>query len=77
MTSILADSIIVEFPIYGGKSRSLKHTFVRAATGGLLSRNAAERVVVTSSGMTALMPCSSHMIANSEFLRSVTSMQPG
>src|SRR6266581_7991834 len=46
MTSILADSIIVEFPIYGGKSRSLKHTFVRAATGGLLSRNAAERVVV-------------------------------
>ncbi len=46
MTSILADNIIVEFPIYGGKSRSLKHTFVRAATGGLLSRNAAARVVV-------------------------------
>ncbi len=46
MTSIVADNIIVEFPIYGGKSHSLKHTFVRAATGGLLSRNAAARVVV-------------------------------
>jgi lipopolysaccharide transport system ATP-binding protein len=46
MTSIVADNIVVEFPIYGGKSRSLKHTFVRAATGGLLARNAAERVVV-------------------------------
>src|SRR5713101_750586 len=46
MTSIVADNIIVEFLIYGGKSRSLKHTFVRAATGGLLSRNAAARVVV-------------------------------
>jgi len=46
MTSIVADNISVEFPIYGGKSRSLKHTFVRAATGGLLARDAASRVVV-------------------------------
>jgi lipopolysaccharide transport system ATP-binding protein len=46
MTSIVADNITVEFPIYGGKSRSLKHTFVRAATGGLVARDAASRVVV-------------------------------
>src|SRR5258708_1291312 len=46
MTSIVADNIVVQFPIYGGRSRSLKHTFVRAATGGLLARGAASRVVV-------------------------------
>jgi lipopolysaccharide transport system ATP-binding protein len=46
MTSIVADNIVVEFPIYGGKSRSLKHTFMRAATGGVLATDAAERVVV-------------------------------
>ncbi|MFZ4542305.1 MAG: ABC transporter ATP-binding protein [Rickettsiales bacterium] len=38
--------MMVEFPIYGGKSRSLKNTFIRAATGGLLARDAADRVVI-------------------------------
>ena len=38
--------MVVEFPIYGGKSRSLKNTFIRAATGGLLARDAADRVVI-------------------------------
>jgi lipopolysaccharide transport system ATP-binding protein len=37
---------MVEFPIYGGSSRSIKTTFVRAATGGVLARDAADRVVV-------------------------------
>ena len=38
--------MIVEFPVYGGKSRSLKNTFIRAATGGLLARDAADQVVI-------------------------------
>jgi len=38
--------MVVEFPIYGGKSRSLKNTFIRAATGGMLARDAADRVVI-------------------------------
>ena len=46
MTGIVADNIVVEFPIYGGKSRSLKNTFMRTATGGLLARDTADRVVV-------------------------------
>ncbi len=46
MTSVTAKNMMVEFPIYGGKSRSLKNTFIRAATGGLLARDAADRVVI-------------------------------
>lgn len=46
MTSVIARNLVVEFPIYGGKSRSLKNTFIRAATGGLLARDAADRVVI-------------------------------
>ena len=46
MARIIADGIVVEFPIYGGKSRSLKSTFMRTATGGLLARDAADRIVV-------------------------------
>jgi lipopolysaccharide transport system ATP-binding protein len=46
MTSVIAKNVMVEFPIYGGKSRSLKNTFIRAATGGLLAKDASERVVV-------------------------------
>jgi len=46
MTSVVATNISVEFPIYGGKSRSLKNTFIRAATGGLLARDAADHVVI-------------------------------
>jgi lipopolysaccharide transport system ATP-binding protein len=46
MTSVIAKNLVVEFPIYGGKSRSLKNTFIRAATGGLLARDAADRVVI-------------------------------
>ena len=43
---MVANSVVVDFPIYGGKSRSLKNTFLHAATGGRLARDAGERVVV-------------------------------
>jgi lipopolysaccharide transport system ATP-binding protein len=38
--------VVVEFPIYGAKSRSLKTTLLHAATGGRLGRDAGDRVVV-------------------------------
>jgi len=46
MSSIVARNLVVEFPMYWGRSRSLKNTFIRAATGGLLARDAADRVVI-------------------------------
>ena len=46
MGRIVANGIVVEFPIYGSSSRSLKNTLLGAATGGLLARDAADRVVV-------------------------------
>ena len=46
MPRIKADNLVVEFPIYGSTSRSLKHTFIRAATGGRLARDSTDRVVV-------------------------------
>lgn len=46
MTIIKASDMVVEFPIYGTKSRSLKNTVLRAATGGALAADAADRVVV-------------------------------
>jgi lipopolysaccharide transport system ATP-binding protein len=46
VTAISARDVVVDFPIYGSGSRSLKNTVIRAATGGMLARDAAERVVV-------------------------------
>lgn len=46
MARIAARDIVVDFPIYGSQTRSLKKTFIRAATGGMLARDAAEHVVV-------------------------------
>ena len=46
MSHVLAKDLLVEFPIYGTQSRSLRNTFLRAATGGRLARDAGERVVV-------------------------------
>lgn len=46
MSSIVAKNLVIEFPMYWGRSRSLKNTFIRAATGGLLARDAADRVVI-------------------------------
>jgi lipopolysaccharide transport system ATP-binding protein len=46
VTFLKAEDVIVDFPIYGGHSRSLKTTLMRAATGGTLARGAGERIVV-------------------------------
>lgn len=46
MGYIRANRIVVDFPIYGAGSRSLKKTFMRAATGGTLAKDAADHVVV-------------------------------
>jgi lipopolysaccharide transport system ATP-binding protein len=46
MARVHAKNIVVDFPVYGSKSRSLKNAFIRAATGGALAADAADRVVV-------------------------------
>lgn len=46
MSLVRAQNLLIEFPIYGSQSRSLKSTFVRAATGGNLARDDSSRVVV-------------------------------
>ena len=46
MSRINADGIVVDFPIYGLRSRSLKQTVIRAATGAALATDANDRVVV-------------------------------
>jgi lipopolysaccharide transport system ATP-binding protein len=46
MSRICAKDLVVEFPIYGTRSRSVKNTVIRAATGGVLAKDAADRVVV-------------------------------
>jgi lipopolysaccharide transport system ATP-binding protein len=46
MSRILAQDLVVEYPVYGVQSRSLKNTILKTATGGILARDAADRVVV-------------------------------
>jgi lipopolysaccharide transport system ATP-binding protein len=46
MTHVIAEDLTVEFPIYGLNNRSLKNTFFRAATGGVLHRDGSQRVVI-------------------------------
>jgi lipopolysaccharide transport system ATP-binding protein len=46
MSVIQAQNVVVDFPLYGTSTRSLKKTLVRAATGGTLAKDASERVVV-------------------------------
>lgn len=46
MAYISANEIVVDFPLYGAKTRSLKSTFLNAATGGRMARDAGERVVI-------------------------------
>lgn len=45
MPIIKARDVIVEFPIYGETSRNFKSKIMQAATGGLLAKDASERVV--------------------------------
>ena len=46
MAHVSASNIVVQFPIYGAKSRSLKNTVLHAATGGRLATDARERVII-------------------------------
>lgn len=46
MAHVTVNDVVVEFPIYGAKSRSLKNTVLHAATGGRLATDAHERVVI-------------------------------
>jgi len=46
MGYVRADNVVVQFPIYGAAGGSFRRTFIRAATGGTLSRDEAQRVVV-------------------------------
>jgi len=46
MPRIIAREVVIDFPIYGGSNRSLKSTFIRTATGGLMARDAGDNVVV-------------------------------
>jgi lipopolysaccharide transport system ATP-binding protein len=46
MTYLRAHDLVVEFPIYGAQSRSVKNTLMRAAAGGVFARDPGDRVVV-------------------------------
>lgn len=46
MTLVRARDLVVDFPIYGAKSRSLKSAVLRSATGGRLAAGGSDRVVV-------------------------------
>ncbi len=46
MASITVENVSVDFPIYGGGSRSLKKTLIHAGTGGRLARDAGNRICV-------------------------------
>ena len=46
MACVVAEDLCFEFPIYGSQGLSLKRTFLRAATGGLIAKDASHRIVV-------------------------------
>ncbi len=46
MASITLENVSVDFPIYGGGSRSLKKSLIRAGTGGRFARDAGDRICV-------------------------------
>jgi lipopolysaccharide transport system ATP-binding protein len=46
MVEIRAENLVIEFPIYGSHSRSLKNAALRAATGGVLATDSRDQVVV-------------------------------
>jgi lipopolysaccharide transport system ATP-binding protein len=53
MAKIVASNVYVDFPVYGARSRSLKNTVLRAATGGVIARDAGDHVIVRAlSGVT-------------------------
>ncbi len=46
MTSLTLENVSVEFPVYGGGSRSLKKSVIWKGSGGRISRDAGDRVYV-------------------------------
>lgn len=46
MALIEAKNVTIDFPIYGANNRSLKTSIVNMATGGILARDASERVFI-------------------------------
>ena len=46
MASIAVEKVSVDFPLYGGGSRSLKKTLMHLGTGGRVGRDASDRVCV-------------------------------
>lgn len=43
---IRAKDLVIEFPVYGARTRSVKNTVLHVATGGVLAADAADRLVV-------------------------------
>ena len=46
MFSVIANEIVVDFPLYSTPYRSLKRTVVRAATGGTFARSLSDQIVI-------------------------------
>jgi len=46
MPSLVGENITIDFPVYGGSSRSLKKSIVNTASGGYFARDASERLVI-------------------------------
>lgn len=46
MSRIVLKNISIEFPIYNASSRSLKKNFIRMATGGMVTKDSNQRVMV-------------------------------
>jgi lipopolysaccharide transport system ATP-binding protein len=46
MSSIITKNMSIEFPVYGSNSRSIKNTALRAVTGGAITKDASDKIVV-------------------------------
>ncbi len=46
MASIIVENVSVDFPLYGGGSRSLKKTLMRMGSGGRIAHDAGDRICV-------------------------------
>jgi len=46
MSKIVAENMSIDFPIYGARSRSLKNVALKAVTGGVISKDARDQIVV-------------------------------
>jgi len=46
MSTIIAENMAIEFPIYGANSRSFKNAALQAVTGGVISKGVSDKVVI-------------------------------